>query len=480
MIRRPRSLQVRLSGAVILIVGLALASLSASVYSVVSRGSRDRFDERLAETARAAALLVGRDASGPTAPEAELLRTLDQSRGTTSFEVWSEDGAVLARYAPLESAALRPPDRGAAAVRFETVAFPDGRAARLYRAWLAPGPEAQPPARVGIAVLRDTEHLEHRLARLRAILVGATLATMLLSGLVAWRTVRSAVSGVAQLATRIGAIDVDSLREQLDVEALPDELRPPFTKVNELLLRLEQVLRRERQFSADISHELRTPLAGLRTILEVSGSRERSPAEHRAAVRDALEVVRHLEALVENLLALARLGAGAPPDGLVEDVDVGALVSSCFAPLTDLADRRRLRFESWAGHGARVAGDGLKLRLITSNLLSNAVQYTQEGGWITVESDPSQGVILRVRDSGPQIPGDALARIFDPFFRAERSRSSDGQHFGIGLALVRGLCDSCGYRVTAENEAGGAVTFAVTTPPGSAAAPAGEPPQRSA
>jgi signal transduction histidine kinase len=111
--------------------------------------------------------------------------------------------------------------------------------------------------------------------------------------------------------------------------------------------------------------------------------------------------------------------------------------------------------------------DGVKLRLITSNLLSNAVQYTAERGWITVESEPTQGVVLRVRDSGPAIPESALAKIFDPFFRVERSRSGDGEHCGIGLTLVRGLCEVCGYRVSAENEPGGAVTFTITRQPGS-------------
>jgi len=462
--RHAGSLQRTLTITVIIIVGVALAALSATVYAVYSRGSRERFDERLADAARAAALLVGRDGLRPSDLESDLLPTLDQSRGATSFQIWNEDGSVLARYPPLARFVLRPPEGAPAS--FETIRLSEGGMGRLYRAWFGLGPKGSAPSRakpVGITVLRDTTLLERRLSRLRGILWATTIGTMFLSGLVAWVVVRRSVRSVGRLSSRIGSIDAFALGERLDVEGLPDELRPPFAKVNELLSRIEQVMNRERQFSADVSHELRTPLAGLRSILEVSGSRERAASEHRAALHDALEVVAQLEAIVENLLALARLGAGQLTGAHREEIEIGELVASCFKPLGELAQRRGLRFDNWVAPAASILADKLKLRLITSNILSNAVQYTSDGGWITVESAPAQGLVLRVRDSGPAIPENALERIFDPFFRADLPRSGGGEHVGIGLTLVRCLCESCGYRVTAENEAGGAVVFTITT-----------------
>lgn len=466
--RRMGSLQRVLTATVVATVGVALVTLSATAYAFYARGSRERFDERLSEVAHAAALLVGRD--GASRPEREAaLQTLDQSRGATSIGAWADDGSGLARYQPQAGVTLRPPEPGPP--RFETVPLPEGGAVRLYRAWFEAGPKAPgaaQPRRIGIAICRDTELLERRHARLRRILSATTIGTILLSGLIVSLVIRRSVRGVAQLSTRIGSIDAFSPGETLDVEGLPDELRPPFAKVNELLLRIEQVLNRERQFSADVSHELRTPLSALRAILEVSGSRERTAAEHRATLQDAMEVVRQLEATVENLLALARLGPGQRTQDLREEIDMGDLVSSCFRPLIEFAENRALRFDNWVGATSRLSADRTKMRLITSNLLANAVQYTSEGGWITVESDPAQGVILRVRDSGPPIPERALAKVFDPFFRVERSRFGNGEHFGIGLTLVRGLCEGSGYRVTAENEPGGCVTFTVTIPPGGA------------
>lgn len=318
------------------------------------------------------------------------------------------------------------------------------------------------PGRAGITVMRDTDRLEWRLAQLRAILLASTLVTMLLSGLATWLLIRRSFRGVAQLSGRIASIDPFALGVRVSLGDLPGELRPPFEKVNELLARIEQVMDRERQFSADVSHELRNPLAGLRAVLEVSGSRDRTSAEYRDALQEALEVVRQLEAIVENLLALARIGAGQLASDELEEIEVGALVESSFSALDDFARRRHLQFDNWVTPMASIRADRLKLRIIASNLLSNAVQYTAEGGWITVESDPSQGLVLRVRDSGPPIPASALEKIFDPFFRVAESRAGGGDHFGIGLTLVRGLCESSGFRVTAENEAGGSVAFSVT------------------
>ncbi len=466
---RAGSLQRALTLTVITIVGVALAVVSAATYSFYSRGSRERFDERLAEAAQAAALMVGTEGILPSALETDLLPSLDQSRGATSLQIWNEVGSVLARYPP-QAGVMLPPQRGPP--RFETVPLPDGGEGRLYVAWLEADPKATAAAasgRVGIAVLRDTALLERRLARLRHILGTTTIGTMALVGLIVWLVIRRLVRGMARLSATIGSIDAFALGERLDVAGLPEELRPPFTKVNDLLSRVEEVLNRERQFSADVSHELRTPLAGLRTILEVSGTRPRSASEQRATLQEALGVVRQIEAIVENLLALARLRAGHLIEEHPEEISIGSLVNSCFEPLTDLADTRGLQFDNSVGPTASILGDNVKLRLITSNLLSNAVQYTAEGGWIIAESEPAGGIVLRVRDSGPSIPESALAKIFDPFFQVEPSRSGDGEHFGIGLTLVRGLCETCGYRVVAENEPGGGVAFTVTRPPGPAA-----------
>lgn len=469
MNRPAGSLQRRLTIATITIVGVALAALSATTYAVYRRNARERFDERLADAARAVALMVETHADRPWELEGTLLATLDQSRGASSFQVWMDDGSVLAHYPPLASHLPRPPL--GAAPRHETVQLPDGSSARLYRAWVQPrpGPAAAPARRIAVAVMRDTSQLEGRLSRLRATLWVSTLGVVLLAGLVAWLVIRRSLRSVARLSASIASIDASSLEKRLDLDGLPDELLPPFAKLNELLARIERSMTREREFSADVSHELRTPLAGLRTILAVSSSRAAS--DHRTALREALTIVAQIEATVENLLAFARLGAGQTTDHHLEEVYLADLAQACFTPFGDAAHRRRLTFENRIAPEVSISCDRLKLRLITANLLSNAVQYTAEGGWISVESDLPAGVLLKVRDSGPPIPQDAIAKLFDPLFSIDRSRSGGGEHCGIGLALVHGLCDTLGYRVSVENEPGGAVAFTIASEPTASAVP---------
>lgn len=468
---RAGSLQRRLTLSIVGVVGLALTVLSGWIFLQYRWNNLDRFDDRLATAARAAVSLVEDErVEGRLDASTLAAASLDQSRGRTWLQLWREDGRPLS---PPGAVPALPSPQAGAGPRFSSIDLPGARSARLYRVWLPLRPASPGSPRVGVSVARDVRQVQARITWFGAILWGSTAAVVLLVATVATLVVRRSMRHVSRLSAAIGSIDAASLGSPLELHGLPDELRPPFVKVNELLARIASSLARERQFSADVSHELRTPLAGLRTILEVSATRDRPPADYRASVEEALEVVHQLEAIVEDLILLARLGAGQGASEQREPLRLHDLVESCFAPHADVARRRGLRFEDRVPMEQVVTTEKLKLRLVIANLLSNAVEYTAEGGWIAVESDPAGGVVLAVRDSGPAIPEESLARIFDPFFRLDAARSRSGEHCGVGLALVRGLCDALGYRVEARNEPGGAVAFLVTAAPaiGMAGAP---------
>lgn len=456
------SLQRQLTLSIVGVIGVALAALSGTLSLEHRRTNWTRFDERLTEVARGAAARVSADGQR-WALRAGALRDVDQSRGRTWVQLWAEDGSPLGRSAP-DGPELAPPAPGAPPA-FSSVALPGGGSARLYRAWLSPYPPSPSGGRVAAAVARDVAVVEQRIARFGAVLWSSTLAVVLLAAAVASAILRRSLRGVARVSASIAAMDASSLRSRLDLRGLPDELMPPFLKLDELLARIEASLARERQFSADVSHELRTPLAGLRAILEVAASRSRPPLEYRASLGEALEVVHELEAIVEDLLLLARLGAGKTIGEAREEIPLRALVDACFAPLAEPARRRGLRFQNRIPPDLGLVSEPVKLRLVVRNLLSNAVEYTAEGGWITVEGSRGEGFALAVRDSGPALPDDALLRIFDPFFRLDPARAGGGKHTGIGLALVRGLCDALDLRVVARNEPDGSVVFGISAEP---------------
>jgi signal transduction histidine kinase len=463
------SLTARLTLAIVSVLGLTLCAFSLLLYGSFSRLLWQHFDEQLADDARAVADMVEERAKGPWEFESGAIDELDgrgDRRESFQFEARMDDGSLLA-----DSRSLRGrewPERSALAAEpgVHVIALPDGRAARLLRTALLPRLDQDAPVRrsgrrVTVVVARATAEIEANLASLRGLLWATGLTTLLLAALAAVLAIRRGLAPITWVSARADAIDAQRLSERLPVDALPHELRPMVLKLNELLARLQISFDRERQFTSDASHELRTPLAGLRAILEVSGSRERPAAEHRLALGQALSVVEQMNRLVEDLSRLARIDA---PELEIrrELVDVGALVEECFTPLSEPAAASQLSLDNRIAPGTTLVADREKLRLVIANLLGNATQYADPGSRIIVESDPAQGRVFAITNHGPSIPAGSIDTIFDRFVRLEKGRGNlGGYHFGIGLALVRKLCDRIGLSVSAQNLSDGSVTFVV-------------------
>ncbi len=449
------SLRARLTLTAGAVLGLSLAVFSGVVYGVASRALWKQFDEQLIDDAHIFAKMVEEHADGPMEFEPGLPDEFDNDTDPAYFELWTDDGVVLGRTPALKDKDLVP---GA-------TTLPDGRPGRTLDAVLAPRTDDESPMvpsgrKVRVMIARSTLEVDSDLATLRLILLAAGLSTLMLAALAATLAVRRGFRPLDELGARLEALGAEGLHERLPASGLPRELQPVVARLNELLERLDGAFVLQRQFNADVSHELRTPLTGLRSVLEVAVSRQRTGPEYAAAMHDALAVVEQMRVLVENLLLLARLGARQI---LVtrEDVQLKELVDECFVPFAERARMRKLRFENRVALDATVCSDTEKLRIVVSNLLGNAVDYTAEGGQVWVDSELPTGRILEVRDSGPEIPVESLEAIFDPFVRLESSRAGTGEHAGIGLSLVRTLCTALGFSIRAENLAGRQVAFRV-------------------
>jgi signal transduction histidine kinase len=459
------SLRLRLTASLLAVLVAALLALSLVLHVVIAAALEKQFDARLSDDASAVAGMSEED--GPSAEfEYESLPDFERSERPAYFQVWLEDGTVLAR-----SPSLGTRDLPAVAGRsFEDVVLPDGRPGRAstlrqpLRVEPPAGDATTPPRRSNrfatVVVARGTEELRGALASLRRWL--ALVAVLTLAGasaailIVVSRSLRS----TRTMAAEIAAIDVGRVGRVLPSESLPEELAPLVGKINELLERVDASFAREKRFTADVSHELRTPLAALRTLLEVTASRERSTPEYKTALAEVGSVVRQMQGLCENLLALARLDTGRSPVRR-EDVSLRELVDECWRSLADGATARRLAFENELAPSAVLATDREHLRIVITNLLSNAATYTAPGGRIQVKgADDAGGALLEVSDSGPPISEDVLPHVFDRFFRGDPSRAV-GLHCGIGLALVRGLGEELGLAVAANNTPDGGVSFVV-------------------
>jgi two-component system heavy metal sensor histidine kinase CusS len=456
------SLRARLMGATAFVLAGALGLFWDALYFSFARALRREFDERLATDARALASLVEVPASGVW----EMDPPSSGPSQVPYYELWTDDGRTLARSPHLGEHDL-PRTGGPAAA--DTV-LPDGSRGRRLQVELAPreeGPPAGPGHHLTVVVARSTDELERTLRLIRYRGGAAGLLAMIVGLSAIGLAVRRGLKPLERLAADIAAIDERSLGRRLPMAGVPRELRTTVARLNEALARLEESFTRERRVSADVSHELRTPLAALRSILEVAASRERDGAAYRAALDEALAVAAQLQRLVDDLLMLTRLEAGLAPVNR-EPVCLHDVVAECLRLHAPGARGRQLQCENTIPADLTVTSDRDKLRLVASNLIANAVQYTETGGTIAVRADPAAGIVLEVADSGPPIPAADLPRVFERFFRAEAARSGNGQNCGIGLSVVQAVCAVLSLRATAENTLDGGVRFRIHASPDAA------------
>ncbi|HVV48046.1 MAG TPA: ATP-binding protein [Polyangia bacterium] len=449
------------------VLAISLLTLSAVINTVVTGALQRQFDDRLLDDATAIAGMA-EDEGGGTDFEYESLPEFERAELPAYYEAWLDDGTVIARSPTLGGKDLaRPPSRPSAPV-FSSGALLDGRPGRTVylRQPLRVEVEGTTPRRsdraVVVAVTRGTESLARALTSVRRWLLGLAGLTLLGASAVGLLAVSRGLRSTRDLGAKIGRLDPVRLAPIAPAAELPSELEPLVDKLNELLARVTASLEREKRFTADVSHELRTPLGALRVTLDVTRSRERTAPELSQALTEVDIVVRQMQALCENLLALARFDSGQVS---VREVPVGlrALVDACWSPLAEAAGRRELRFRNELDPDAQMNSDPEQLRLVIANLLSNAVTYAARGGEIVVRRPaPGSEGLLQVYDSGPPIPEGHLPHLFERFFRGDQARS-DGIHCGIGLALVQTIAATLRLEVLAENTADGGVSFSVSS-----------------
>ena len=228
---------------------------------------------------------------------------------------------------------------------------------------------------------------------------------------------------------------------------------------------LRRADRVRRDFVANVSHELRTPLTAIRGYVETLLDAPPGPQESRRFLEVIARHTTRMERLVKDLLRLARLDAGQETPDRVQ-CDLAAIVQAVANDLGDAIAERRGRFEAAIAPDARtVTSDPARLHDVLRNLMENAVNYSPEGAAITIEAArEDEHVAVRVMDRGPGIPDADLARVFERFYRVDKSRARAPGGTGIGLAIVRHLVELLGGTVTAGNRPDGGAVFTVRLP----------------
>ena len=227
------------------------------------------------------------------------------------------------------------------------------------------------------------------------------------------------------------------------------------------LRRADQI---RRDFVANVSHELRTPLTAVRGYVEALAD---GPPDEETRQRFLEIITRHttrMERLVKDLLRLAQLDSRQEvPD--ISACDMRQIFNAVVADLAPAIEARRHRITiDVAPEACEIRGDAAKLHDVVRNLVENAVNYSADEADVRLEARRADGAVtIAVSDSGPGIPPGDLTRVFERFYRVDKSRSRPGGT-GLGLAIVRHLVELHGGGVHAENRQGGGARFTVTLP----------------
>ena len=228
---------------------------------------------------------------------------------------------------------------------------------------------------------------------------------------------------------------------------------------------LRRVDRVRRDFVANVSHELRTPLTAVRGYVEALLDEPVDPDKRRTF----LEVIdRHtgrMERLVRDLLRLARLDAHQETADL-HPIDVATLFRAVTADLSERIERRGIQVDiDVDAAAAAIEADPTKMHDALRNLIENAVNYSAEGGHIELTARAADDrIMLSVGDHGPGVPEADLGRVFERFYRVDKSRTHDPAGTGLGLSIVRHLVELHGGRVSAQNRAEGGAVFTIALP----------------
>ncbi|MGH2792987.1 MAG: ATP-binding protein [Actinomycetota bacterium] len=466
------SLRVRLMLISTVVLTVVIVIFGTGVYVLLERNLRSRIDSGLVQRADE----VGR--AMRFSPDKAAINTFGFSKPNTYIQIVDKDGDVVARSEALGPVEFAVSDAIKAVGHGDREPFTQdvevgGVAFRVYAKPLVDQLN-QPVGTVLVAALLDD--LETTLKNARGILLLAGLAGIALAAGLSWRSARTALRPVEEIAATAQQIGMTGDLSRRVPAGGSDELGKLAEAFNTMLLRLESAqnalsrsLEIQRRFVDDASHELRTPLTIMRGNLEVVA---RNPSlsgdERAAALRDSIEEAERMTRLVDDLLALARVDAGMTlPD---EEVALAPLVRAV-ADETVAAAGERVVSVTIGSPDARVRGFESLLRRLLENLADNAVKYTAERGTISISLvDEGDDVVVTFADDGVGMTPDEVAHAFDRFWRSDRSRERPGS--GLGLAIAKTVAEAHGGTIEVVSEPDAGTTFTVRIPRSSGGDPA--------
>jgi signal transduction histidine kinase len=298
-------------------------------------------------------------------------------------------------------------------------------------------------------VVYDAGQHELREASFRRLLLLSLGVAAFLAVLLGYWVAGVLARQLSELAARVARLSPEEPHPPLEQADHDREVAAVAHALDEYHDRIVDMIRREQQFTSNVSHELRTPLTGIQTSCELLAADPSLPLKSRERVRMIDLAARQMAERVESLLYLARRSAEAPRAAF----DLRACVEEALQLHAEEAARKGLRVEVDVPAGAVVTADRKALQIVLSNLVKNAVRYTEKGR-VRVSWD---GARIAVADTGIGIDEADLAQVFERYHRV----STDSAGLGLGLSIVKSICASAGWDIEVSSAPGRGSAFSV-------------------
>lgn len=247
-------------------------------------------------------------------------------------------------------------------------------------------------------------------------------------------------------------ITKDNLQTRIPLPKNKDELYVLSENINNLLNRIESAIDREKQFTSDASHELRTPLAVIKGTMEVLIRKPRNQQEYEEKIQFCISEVDRLNHMVDQLLLLARF-ENQKQNVKQETIYLNALILDNLTRFSEKTENKKIKIIADFTEDFYVQSDNYLVSIIFSNLISNAIKYTNDNGKIELKLEKtSTDIIFTIADNGVGISEQDLNKIFNSFYRSDVTNHPDIKGTGLGLSIVKRLCDLLKIKISVESK----------------------------
>ncbi len=293
-----------------------------------------------------------------------------------------------------------------------------------------------------------------------------TPLALLISVIGGWFLAHKSLKPVDELTKAAKEITAQNLNRRLPTLRVDDELGRLTEQFNDMIGRLQASFVQIQRFSADASHELRTPLTIMRGEIEVALRNQRMSKQSRELFMSMNDELVRLSSIVESLMILVKSDTGR----LVFDmqpVPMDDFMRQLFEEAQVLAESKKIKVKLEYSENIRIKGDGSRLKQLFLNLIDNAVKYTQPHGLVTLSlKEEAETAVIMIKDNGIGIPRKDQNKIFERFYRVERSstNSDNASGSGLGLAIAKWIAEAHNGSIEVKSREGKGSTFIIRLP----------------